>query len=363
MDKGIIIPEYQLFIHPLDLSELRKDIWCDEPIPAKLTVNKRKYDIDIAYRGSHIRDFQKKSYHISFSKPSTFRNAKEIHINAEYKDPSLIRNKLSLDFFHEIGCLSPKSQFVNMKLNGKNEGLYLELESVDEYFLQNRQLPQGPIFYAVDGDANFSLMSDLDKEVKKSLNVGYELKCGTEQDEVHLQKMIIQINTISRAEFEKEIVKYMNVNQYLKWLAGVIFTQNFDGFVHNYALYQNSETKLFEVIPWDYDATWGRDVNGEVMEEDYLRIEGFNTLTARILDVKTFRQQYKNLLEDILNNQFTVDYLKPKIQGMHDLIRPYVQKDPYKKDDIYLFDEEPTYILGFIEARANYIRRKLDSLD
>ena len=363
MDNGNILPEYQLFIHPVDLSDLRKDIWCDDPIPARLTINKRKYDIDIAYRGSHIRDFRKKSYHISFNRPSTYRNTKEIHINAEYKDPSLLRNKLSLDFFNEIGCLSPKSQFVNIKLNGKNEGLYLELESVDEYFLKNRQLPQGPIFYAVDGDANFSLMSDLDKDVKKTLMVGYELKYGTEQDEFHLQNTIIEINTISKAEFENEIVKYLNVDQYLRWLAGVVFTQNFDGFVHNYALYQNSETRLFEIIPWDYDATWGRDVNGKVMEEDYLRIEGFNTLTARILDVKTFRHQYKNLLEVILNNQFNIDYLKPKIQDMYDLIRPYVQKDPYKKNDMHLFDKEPEYIVDFIEARARYISGKLDSLD
>lgn len=363
VDNGIKIPEYQLFIHPFDLSELRKDIWIDDPVSAKLTINKKKFDIDIAYRGSHIRDFRKKSYHISFYKPGTYRNAKEIHINAEYKDPSLLRNKLSLDFFNEIGCLSPKSRFVYMRLNGKNEGLYLELESVDEYFLTNRLLPKGPIFYAVDGDANFSLMSDLDKEVKKSLKFGYEQKYGTEQDEFHLQEMIIKINTISRDEFENEIVKYLNVDQYLRWLAGVVFTQNFDGFVHNYALYQNSETRLFEVIPWDYDATWGRDVNGEVMEEDYLRIEGFNTLTARILDVKTFRHQYKNLLEVILNNQFNVDYLQLKIQSMHDLIRPYIQKDPYKKDDIHLFDKEPEYILSFIEARSKYIRRKLDTLD
>ena len=33
---------------------------------------------------------------------------------------------------------------------------------------------------------------------------------------------------------------------------------NNDGFTHNYALYRNSETGLFEIIPWDYDATWGR---------------------------------------------------------------------------------------------------------
>ncbi|MCZ2257670.1 CotH kinase family protein [Sporosarcina sp. G11-34] len=362
MKTAIQIPEYKLFIHPATISELRKDIWIDDPVAAKLTIYKKKYDIDLAYRGNHIRDLKKKSYRISFYKPGMYRNAKEIHLNAEFKDPSLLRNKLSLDFFYDIGCLSPKSQFVLLKLNGKNEGLYLELESVDAYFLGNRQLPTGAIFYAVDGDANFSLMSDLEEEVKTSLGLGYEMKNGTAQDKGHLEEMIIKVNTISKEAFEDEIIKYINVDKYLRWLAGVVCTQNFDGFVHNYALYQNSDTGLFEVIPWDYDATWGRDVNGEVMEEDYLRIEGFNTLTARILDVKKFRHQYKLLLEEILDSKFNVAYMKPKIQQIHGLIRPFVEKDPYVKDGLDLFDKELVYILDFIEARGKYIRTELTNL-
>ena len=250
-----------------------------------------------------------------------------------------------------------------MKLNGKNEGLYLEIESVDEFFLANRQLPKGAIFYAVDGDANFSLMSDLDKEVKKSLEFGYERKCGADEDEYYLQEMIFKINTLSNEEFENEIVKYVNVDKYLRWLAGVVFTQNFDGFVHNYALYRNMGTGLVEVIPWDYDATWGRDVNGKTMREDYLRIEGFNTLTARLLHVKRFRLHYKELLETILTNQFTIDYMKPKIENVFSLIRPYVEKDPYVKENLEEFDKEPDFIFNYIEARGKYIRNQLHRLD
>lgn len=357
------IPEYQLFIHPSNRSELRKDIWQDDPVAAKLTINKKKYAIDLAYRGSHIRDLRKKSYHVTFYKPTMYRLAKEIHWNAEFKDPSFIRNKFSFDFFDEIGCLAPKSRFVFLKINGKNEGLYLELESVDEFFLSNRNLPNGAIFYAVDGDANYSLMSDLDKKVKESLNLGYEKKYGTELDEIHLQQLILSINTIPKDKFETEIVKYINIEQYLRWLAGVVFTQNFDGFVHNYALYRNGETGLFEVIPWDYDATWGRDVDGETMREDYLRIQGFNTLTARILAIKNFRMHYKNLLKDILNSKFTIDYLQPKIEELHNLIRPYIEKDPYEKDNLEVFDQEPAFICAYIEARGNYIRSQLATLE
>ena len=275
----------------------------------------------------------------------------------------MIRNKLSLDFFSDIGLLSPQSRHVFLKINGKSIGVYLELESVDEFFLANRKLPPGAIFYAVDGDANFSLMSDLDKEVKKSLELGYQKKCGKEIDDYYLQEMIIKVNTILRADFEKEIEKYIHVEKYLRWLAGVVFTQNYDGFVHNYALYRNGETGQFEIIPWDYDATWGRDVNGKFMDEKYVRIEGFNTLTARILDVDSFRKRYKALLIQILNHQFNIDYMKPIIQTLHENIRPFVFKDPYEKEHIEKFDKEPEFISRFIEGRSKYIKGNLYKLD
>jgi spore coat protein H len=86
-------------------------------------------------------------------------------------------------------------------------------------------------------------------------------------------------------------------------------------------------------------------------------------LTARILDVRGFRVRYQELLKEILNNHFNVAYMEPIIQEMHDQIRPYVSKDPYIKGNIVKFDDEPEYILKFIEARAKYINSRLHKLD
>ncbi|MEH7307222.1 CotH kinase family protein [Neobacillus drentensis] len=363
MDETAKVPQYKLFINPMDLRELRRDIWIDEPIPAQLTVDGKRLEIDVAYRGSHIRDLPKKSYQVSFYKPKTFRGSKQIHLNAEFKDPSLIRNKLSFDFFVELGVLSPHSHHIFLNQNGKAEGVYLEIEAVDENFLKRRNLPTGGIHYAVDGDANFSLMSDLDKETKKSLKLGYERKVGGPEDDYNLQEFIFNINTFSKNEFEKEIQKFVDIDKYLRWVAGVIFTSNYDGFVHNYAVYRNGETRLFEIIPWDYDATWGRDVNGKIMEPDYVPIDGFNTLTARLLYVDTFRKQYRKLLEDIMNHQFTVENMIPKVEKLTQLIRPFVIQDPYKKQDIDIFDKELSVIKNYIEERRKYLYRKLAKLD
>jgi spore coat protein H len=357
------LPKYDIFIHPMDWKELKSDIWIDEPVPATLKTGKKRYEIDLAYRGSHIRKFKKKSYHVTFYKPKTFGMAHEIHLNAEYKDSSLIRNKLSLDFFADIGTLSPSSHHVQLSINGKHEGIYLQLESVDENFLKKRNLPDGPIFYAIDDDANFSLISPIDKGTKTQLDLGYERKIGSENDSLKLAEFIFKLNTTSKAEYEKVISEYLDVDKYLRWLAGVVCTQNYDGFVHNYALYQNGETKLFEVIPWDYDATWGRDIHGDRMEFDYVRLEGFNTLTARLLDIPNFRKRYFEIMYSVLDTQFTVEFIAPKVENLYGTIRSSFLQDPYIQKHIGVFDREPELIYEFIKDRNAYLRKELGALN
>ncbi|TEB12568.1 CotH kinase family protein [Pelotomaculum propionicicum] len=357
------LPEYSLYINPRDLRQLRSDIWNNEHVPAKLRVSKSSYNIQIAYRGALTRELVKKSYHVIFSKPSFFMGAREIHLNAEYLDPSLLRNKLALDFFVSLGILSPESKYVLLRINGAIMGVYLQLESVDDLFLKKRGLPAGAIFYAHNDDANYSLLSPDNDDVKESLLSGYMRKFGDAQDDQYLFQLIYKINTVPRSEFAKEIVKHVHIEKYLRWLAGVVCTQNYDGFIQNYALYRNSATGLFEIIPWDYDGTWGRNCHGNIMENSDVPIQGYNTLTARILDVPQFRNFYRGLLEKVLESLFTVDFLKPIITSLYKMLRPYILLDPYKQKDMVIFDSEPEFIIRFIAERNSYLREHLSDLE
>ena len=355
------IPTIRIFIEPKHLEVLERNVWNEESLPSKLVVDNIPYEMGITYRGDHIRNFSKKSYRIDFGTYNEEFIGREIHLNAEYRDPSLIRNKLSFDFFQTIGSISPNCKHVFLELNGKPMGIYLQLESVDEWFLQKRQLPYGSIFYATKYHANFSLLTP-EQKPKSSLLSGYARKLGNDEDDLALEMLIYKINTIPRKDFGEEITKYMDVKQYLLWLCGVVCTQNYDGFIHNYALYRNGENGLFQMIPWDYDATWGRDWDGEIMEYDYVPIEGYNTLTARLLDVKTFRDQYRLILEEILDTSFTMEALEPKITNLHMQMRPYITLDPYKKKSIDRLDNEPELILRFISNRNRYLREHLKDL-
>ena len=355
------LPKLSIIIEPTQLKALLSNVWNEEPFPSKLVVDNIPYDVGITYRGDHIRKFSKKSYRIDFGTYNKAFEGREIHLNAEYRDPSLIRNKLSFDFFHTIGSISPDCKHVFIELNGKPQGVYLQLESVDELFLEKRQMPYGPIFYATNYHANFSLLTPKENP-KPSLQSGYVQKIGNDDDSRDLEMLIYKVNTIPCSDFGEEIAKCIDVKKYLLWLCGVVCTQNFDGFIHNYALYQNGETKLYQMIPWDYDATWGRDWDGQIMKFNYVPIEGYNTLTARLLDIKGIRNQYRLLLEEILETSFTVEALEPRISNLIMQLRPYLLLDPYKKKSINIFDSEPSVILRFISDRNSYLRKHLNDL-
>lgn len=355
------VPIYQIFINKQDYKTLRNDTWSEDTVPAKLKVNQKQYAVGIAYRGYHIRKLKKKSLRLLIHSPQLFKGAREYHFNAEYLDPSMMRSKLSFDFFKAIGNLAPAAEHILLKLNGSTLGLYLQLESVDDIFLKKRGLPPGHIFYASNDDANFSLLTP-EKQVKHALEAGYSLKIGLEEDFRYVRELVYKINTVPRSDFKNEISKLIDVKQFLLWLVGAVCTQNYDGFIQNYALYRNGESGLFEIIPWDYDATWGRDIHGKAMEPDYVPITGYNTLTSRLLDVPEFRQTYKSILENVLETKFNASYLEPHILALQNRIRPSILLDPYKNKDISSFDIEAEYIIEFINNRHAYLKSRLADL-
>ncbi|MBV7506577.1 CotH kinase family protein [Bacillus sp. sid0103] len=352
--------KYEIIINPKWLRKLDNDIWNDELVPAVLRIGEDRISIKIAYRGNVIRDKKKKSYRIVFQKPYKVNGAHEIHLNAEFSDVSLSRNKLSLDFFDRIGVISPHSQHVLLYINGKNKGIYLEIESFDQFLLKKRKLPDGAIIYATNNRANFSLITKK-KELKKRLDQGYTLKYGDQEDMVDLKRFIAMINALSNEDFAKEIPQVLDVEKYLKWVSSAVCVQNYDGFIHNYALYKNSKTGLYEITPWDYDGTWGRNLHGRKLDYDYVPLTGFNTLSARLFHFPHFRNLYNEILTSILENDFTLEVQKPIIDELFDSLKPHMSLDPYINSTAETLELEKKVYFNFIKKRNAFLKKELTS--
>jgi spore coat protein H len=350
-----MLPTRHLEIHDQQLTMLDRDVWNDQFVNASIIDKGVRESIKVRYRGGHTREYQKKSYEI-------VRGGKTYHLNAEYDDPSMIRNALSFRFFQMIGVPSPQTQHCLLIINGESKGVYLEIEAVDSNFFRRRGIEAQSLVYAVNDNANFRLINTDTKMRKKSMFDGYKLIMGKSNNKSELNSFITQINTLAKKPLYNYMHEHLDIDNYLRWLAGAVCTGNFDGFDQNYAIYCHKHSKRFRIIPWDYEGTWGRNCYGRVCGSDLVRITGYNRLTSRLLSFRSVRQRYKQILLSILRTSFTLKKLTPVINNLHGGIAPDLEKDYDRKWPYSEFMGEPQFIRDYIKERRGILLRELNKL-
>jgi spore coat protein H len=352
---GMPLPIRTLIISESASRELERNLWNDNYVPAKMRTNGRTVAVSVRYRGGHTRGYPKRSYEV-------VRKNQAFHYNAEFDDPSVIRNALSFAFFPMIGVPAPRTKHVLLVVNGHPLGVYLEIEGVEKLFFQRRKLGALSLFYAVNNRADFELFSSESNRLKSSLLAGYEYRFGESYELSKLRSFIKGIHTHRGSQGEAFIRSCMDVDNYLSWLAGAVLTGNYDGFEQNYAIYRSRSTRKLRMIPWDYEGTWGRNCYGRPVESDLVKVAGYNFLTRKLLSYPSFRNQYKAILQKALNGPFTESRLMPIVERMSDQISSYIREDRTRKWSYRDFLNEPRVIRNYIRERRAIVRAELKHL-
>ena len=62
----------------------------------------------------------------------------EINLNNNFKDPTMIREKMYLDLLNKQGLPAPRATYAKVYINEKYWGLYLLTDNIDHIFLKTR---------------------------------------------------------------------------------------------------------------------------------------------------------------------------------------------------------------------------------
>lgn len=346
------LPTRQLNIASDNWQQLHMNPWSQSFVPVEFWSNGEWIHAELRLRGGHTREYSKKSYELRLT------NGDSLHWNAEYDDPSLMRNALSLLFFASIGVPSPQVRHCLLVANGRPLGTYLELEAVNEHYLRRRSLQARAIIYAVNDNANFKLHAPETKQRKPSLFAGYELAYGSTDSKLRLSSFIRQLNRLQGRKLRQLLESRVDIGNYLNWLAGAVLTGNYDGFEQNYSLLEGMDGR-YRIMPWDYEGTWGRNCYGQPCAVDSVRVQGYNKLTRLILNEPLWKKDYCHRTHDLLETRFTADRLKPTIDALHQSLYDAVQNDPKRKWPFAVFSKEPEYILHYIEERRAVVKQAL----
>ncbi|KIL36924.1 spore coat protein CotH [Cohnella kolymensis] len=347
------LPVRTLRISDSTIETMEDNIWNDRYSSAWMKTNGRTSAVSVRYRGGHTREYPKRSYEV-------VREGQTFHYNAEYDDPSMIRNSLSFAFFPMIGVPAPRTKHVLLYLNDELLGLYLEIEGVEKSFFRRRKIGASSLFYAVNNKADFNRYLPDSNKLKSSLLAGYEHRFGGRQEKLKLTSFISGFHRRQGKELREFLNAKLDVDNYLRWLTGAVLTGNYDGFEQNYALYRNRKNGKLRIIPWDYEGTWGRNCYGKIVDSDLVSVGGYNSLTRKMLELRQFRAQYKSILRSALNGPFTEKKLMPLIEKKIAALAPYIRDDPNRRWSYHEFLGEPEVFRKYIRERRSIVKTELE---
>ncbi len=358
-------PQYHLTIDPADLAWLydEANIWNDETVPAIFQYQDEIYDVGVRFRGGTARYHAKKSWKIDFPASTPFQGQRELNLNAEYTDKSLLREALAYDLFKRAGLPTPDATFVQLTINDQTMGVYLQVEHVDKRFLDRIGWDPNGNLYKGNYDANFDWRGFEDTEP-------YVKKTNKEDSHADLMRLLWLINITPDAEFPEALASAIDIGQYLDWYALQIALGNYEWLEKNYYIYHHLGEDWWAFLPWDLDLTLGHNwgENG-VMDRDISwdnpidsgttespKADGvWNKLITRVLRVEAFRFAYCRRLQKLLDTEFSEDAMFPRIDAYYGYIAPYAEADVYKWGNNEDFHAGPEELKTYISQRRAWL--------
>jgi len=315
----------------------------------------------------------KKPFKIDFNEyvsGQEYDGLKTINLNNSFGDPTLMREKLFLDFCRDAGIPGPRGTYANLYLNDSLWGLYTLVEQVNKTFLEDIYFNNGGNLFKGDNQGTLQWFGN----AQTSYYGKYELKTNkTLNDWTDLVHLIDKINNTLPSSFQDSLETVLNTAAWIKgWAANNIFV-NLDSYVgsgHNYYIYHNTSTGLFDFIIWDCNETFGKFSMGmNISQLENLSMFFIpNPVTSRPLHDKmlqntVYRSAYINAVCNLVTDYFTHAYFDPKIDSIANRIRTSVYADTHKQFTNQNFETNiNSPVMGNIPGLKSFITNRGNSL-
>ena len=131
------------------------------------------------------------------------------------------------------------------------------------------------------------------------------------------------------AEFAQQIGEFLDLEEFARFLAGLVLLSAYDSFLsngQNYYLYLDPNSNKVGFIPWDLDLAWGGFfLLGSTRQREQASIwhpwVGQHRCLERVMAVEEFRQIYRAKLEEFLAHLFVPERLKRRIDDLAQKLR------------------------------------------
>lgn len=302
------------------------------------TLSDTMASIGIRLRGNTSLQSAKKSFKLDFNAyvpGQKWEDLKSMNLNGEHNDVSIMRARTCHEMLRWAGCPVARSSYVELYINGTYKGLYLNVEHLDDQFLEARFIGNagGNLYKAQYGADLTNLGSNPNAYVPL-----YELKTNQDTNDYSgLIHFIEVLNNTSNAEFPCAIQEVLDVDLCLKTMALEVLAAHWDGYIvnkNNYYLYQRPSDGKFVYIEYDVDNTFGVDWFSIDWQTRNIYLWALpNTqrpLYYRLMQVPYFKDRFSYYINLHCQQFFNPTFLLSVWNQTQGVIAPSALSDTYK---------------------------------
>jgi spore coat protein H len=252
----------------------------------------------------------------------------KLNLSSGVTDPTRMREALSFAVLRAAGVAAPRTAYAEVTLTvpGKYDretvGVFTLIEQVDKKSYLKAHFGDGKgLLVKPENLRGLDYLGESWDRYETSYRPKNE---GSPKEQQRLIDFARLVNKGSEEQFRKEIGSYLDVDQFLRYLAANALLANLDsflGFGHNYYLYLRPDTNQFVFIPWDVDFSCGTwPAAGSAEQQLDLSIShphlGQNKLIDRLLAMDEVKENYQRILKELATTCFTTEKLLPEIDAL-----------------------------------------------
>jgi len=263
----------------------------------------------------------------------------KLSLNNGAMDFSFMREVLAYEVFRQLGVPAPRTAYgkvfitVPGKHNREYAGIYTLVENVDDGFLKRHFGTKKGLLLKPEARGGLTYFGESWDAYKKAYDPkSEEVLADDAQRFIAFTKLV---NRSDEETFRAQIGSFMDVDEFLRFLAGNAATANLDSFLsmgHNYYLSMPAKTRKITWIPWDLNEAFGRFMMGGTPEQQIdLSIDhphaGENRLIERVLAVPEYKRAYRKYLEQIAAS-FRDGKTRADFDALLPVLSPIIAQEP-----------------------------------
>lgn len=274
-----------------------------------------------------------------YVKGQEYDEIKEFTLNNSYQDPTMMREKMTYDICAEMGLFSMRTAFAKLYINDVYWGLYTIVEGKDELFKHRFDNRKSDVMESFElGNMCYRGATRADY---KNTDFGFEYYAVENGDETttweRFISMLDKVNNTPATDYATEADKSLNLRDFFTYQAINVYLMNMDSYIafegNQIYVYDENEER-FQVIPWDFNASFGLWNTNNFTPDTYpivpQRIDN-GCIASKINEVPEMRNFYMDAMCRLANEVCSPAKMEQIINKWKAQIRQAVYDD-YRKD-------------------------------